>query len=304
MIDAADQCGEGILPLRHVGVSPAPVSSVAPSPSSSESMKAVILARGLGKRMRQAAPGARLSPEQEAAARQGVKALIPIGRPFLDYVLSALADAGWRRVCLVIGPEHDAVREYYARLPMRRITVEMAIQKDPLGTADAVAAAEAFAAGESFLCINSDNYYPREALTALRAMSGLGLAAFERDGLLAGSNIPPDRIARFGLLSLDSQGRLRRVVEKPTESQLAAMPLPIFVSMNCWRFGPAIFPACRSIGRSSRGELELTDAVQYAIDHLGARFETCRCAAPVLDMTGQEDVASMARHLAGVKVEL
>ena len=41
--------------------------------------------------------------------------MIPIGRPFLDYVLSGLADAGYRRVCLVVGPEHQAVRDYYRR---------------------------------------------------------------------------------------------------------------------------------------------------------------------------------------------
>ena len=56
-------------------------------------MKAVILARGLGKRMRQADEHASLDPKQAAVADQGIKAMIPIGRPFLDYVLSALADA-------------------------------------------------------------------------------------------------------------------------------------------------------------------------------------------------------------------
>ena len=43
-----------------------------------------------------------------------MKAFIPIGRPFLDYILSALADAGLTRLCIVIGPEHDVVRRYYA----------------------------------------------------------------------------------------------------------------------------------------------------------------------------------------------
>jgi len=55
--------------------------------------KAVILARGLGTRMRKADSAARLDPTQAAAADTGIKAMIPVGRPFLDYVLSALADA-------------------------------------------------------------------------------------------------------------------------------------------------------------------------------------------------------------------
>ncbi len=58
------------------------------------STKAVILARGLGTRMRRDDAGAELSAEQASLADSGMKAMIPVGRPFLDYVLSGLADAG------------------------------------------------------------------------------------------------------------------------------------------------------------------------------------------------------------------
>ena len=266
--------------------------------------KAVVLARGLGTRMRKSEGGAALSREQAAAADTGVKALIPIERPFLDYVLSALADAGWRRICLVIGPEHDPVRRHYSGLPMRRLSVEFAVQERPLGTADAVAAAEGFAAGDPFLCVNSDNYYPPDALRALGGLSGSGLAAFDRDAMLAGGNIAPDRIRRFAVLDLGEGDILRRIVEKPSDDQIASMGCPLWLSMNCWRFEAPIFEACRSIGPSPRGELEVTSAVQYAIDRLGVAFRAVRCASAVLDMTGREDVAAVARRLAGTKVEL
>ena len=281
----------------------------------SQDRKVVILARGLGTRMRKATPGTDLSREQAAAADTGVKALIPIqlggearpglvDRPFLDYVLSALADAGWRRVCLVIGPEHDAVRRYYVGLAMRRVSVEFAVQERPRGTADAVAAAERFAAGDPFLCVNSDNYYPPEALRALGEMSGAGLAAFDRDAMLAGGNIPPERVQRFAILDVDGAGLMRRIIEKPSEAQLAAMGRPLWLSMNCWRFEASIFEACRSIEPSPRGELEITSAVQHAIDRLGVSFRAVRCASAVLDMTGREDVAAVASRLAGAKVDL
>lgn len=78
--------------------------------------KAVLLARGLGKRMRLADPSARLANEQVAAADAGMKAMISVGRPFLDFVLSALADAGIRKACIVVGPEHTGIREYYDSL--------------------------------------------------------------------------------------------------------------------------------------------------------------------------------------------
>ena len=150
---------------------------------------AVILARGLGTRMRRSDPKASLDSSQAAAADSGLKALIPIKRPFLDYVLSTLADAGYRRVCLVIGPEHDAIRDYYGALGTKRIDISFAVQEKPLGTADAVRVVEPIAGGGSFVMLNSDNYYPVEALAALRLLPGAGLAVFERESLIAQSNI-------------------------------------------------------------------------------------------------------------------
>jgi len=267
--------------------------------------KAVILARGLGTRMRKADPGAELTKDQAAVADIGVKAMIPIGRPFLDYVLSGLADAGYRRVCLVIGPEHHQVRDHYAKLAPRRLTVEFAVQAKPLGTADAVAAAEDFAAGEPTLVINSDNYYPVEALRALRTeLAGSGLAAFGRDGMLKGSNIPADRITNFAVVQTDAARRLTRIIEKPGPQDLAAVGEPIRLSMNCWRFGPVIFRACRAIGPSPRGELELPDAVQYAIGRLGETFDVLTFDAPVLDLSSRSDIAALRDRLAGVEVNL
>jgi glucose-1-phosphate thymidylyltransferase len=266
--------------------------------------KAVILARGLGTRMRKADADASLTAEEAAVAATGVKAMIPIGRPFLDYVLSSLADAGYRRVCLVIGPEHTQVREYYSRLATRLIHVDFAVQEHPLGTADAVAAAEVFADDGNVLVINSDNYYPTEAVKALRTIGGSGLAAFQADGLLAGGNIPAERIAKFALVQADAKGHLVRIIEKPDKATLEAMPKPLCLSMNCWMFGPAIFRACRAINPSPRGELEITDAVQYAIDHLGESFRVLRFNLPVLDLSSRGDVAAIKDKLAGVEVRL
>ncbi|MBN1570130.1 MAG: hypothetical protein JXA73_19970, partial [Acidobacteria bacterium] len=94
--------------------------------------KAVIMARGLGTRMRKADASAVLSRDQMEAAGTGVKAMIPIGRPFLDYVLSGLADAGYSRLCLVIGPKHQGMRDYYRRqAPPKRVRIDFAIQGKP-----------------------------------------------------------------------------------------------------------------------------------------------------------------------------
>lgn len=265
--------------------------------------KAVILARGLGTRMRRQDQSAVLSSDQAAIADQGLKAMIPIGRPFLDYVLAGVADAGYRRVCLVIGPEHQQMREYYGKLRPRRLAVSFAVQQEPKGTADAVAAAEQFAGQDTVLIINGDNYYPVEALRMLRLeCPGSGLIGFGRQGLLAG-NIPEERIAKFSLVQTDGAGRMVRIVEKPTPQQIEALGRTARISMNCWRFAPTIFPACRAIRPSVRGELELPDAVQWAIAH-GETFTMLPCDEPVLDLSSRGDIAAIEERLGGMKVDL
>jgi dTDP-glucose pyrophosphorylase len=266
--------------------------------------RAVVLARGLGTRMRQEAPGTQLDAAQAAAADKGLKAFIPIGRPFLDYILSALADAGLTRLCVVIGPEHDEVRRYYtSEVTLTRISVDCAVQEKPLGTADAVLAAEAWTEGEPFLVINGDNYYPVDALRGLAALTMPGLVAFSREGLLADGQIAPDRILRFALLDLDGL-RLRRIVEKPDQVDVARFNRCSYISMNCWRFDTRIFDACRHAPLSPRGELELPLTVQQAIDDGRFPLEAVLSNAGVLDLSGRADIAAVAQRLAGVEVRL
>lgn len=280
--------------------------------------KLVVLARGLGTRMRRSEESAAIDGRQAAVAATGVKAMIPIDvgngqasvansapRPFLDYVVSAAADAGFRRVCLVIGPEQDAIRAYYGgEVSPQRLSFDFACQPEPRGTADAVAAAEAFAGDDPFAVINSDNYYPIDALRALREQSGCAVALFERDAMLSGSNVPAERIQRFAVAKIDKKGCLEKILEKPDEATVATLPKPLWVSMNCWRFGPSIFEACRAIKPSPRGELELTDAVQYAVSTLGETFRAVTIRSPVLDMTSRGDIAAVGSFLAGTEVRL
>lgn len=265
--------------------------------------KAVILARGLGKRMRAADPSAPFATGQLAAAEAGMKTMISVGRPFLDFVLSALADAGIRETCIVIGPEHTAIREYCDSLSARRIAIRFAIQERPLGTANAVLAAREFAAGNSFLVLNSDNYYPVEVLTTLRDLGEPGLAAFERETLIRESNIPRERVREYALLKISRDGYLEKIVEKPREIG-DATDGEAFISMNCWRFDSSILRACEQVLLSPRGEFELTEAVQLGIDSLGLRFRAVPVRAGVLDLSYRSDISTVAQRLAHIRAEL
>ena len=255
--------------------------------------------------MRQPDEAAAVDARQAAVADQGIKAMIPIGRPFLDYVLSALADAGCDDVCLVIGPEHTAVREYYGRADLLdRVRVSFAVQDKPIGTANAILAAEAFVQADRFLVMNADNYYPVAAYEALRTLGEPGLVAFGRDALLADGQIAPERIMKFALLDIDRDGYLRRIVEKPDEATARAMGESALVSMNLWAFDAGIFEPSRTVPVSSRGEYELPVAVQHAIDHYGRKFRAVPMNASVLDLSSRADIAAVGESLNGVDVRL
>jgi dTDP-glucose pyrophosphorylase len=276
-------------------------------------MKAVLLARGLGSRMKQDADAAALTPTQAAAAAAGAKGMMPIGgaaaasgtsrltRPFLDYVLSALADAGCGDVCFVVAPDHDAIRDYYdgAGQPAR-VRIAYAVQDIADGTARAVQAAQAFAGRDPFLVLNSDNLYPAPVLRALVALDEPGLPAYRRDSLVNESGFPPDRVTGFAAIEIDAAGYLTRIVEKPGRDYYDAAGPDALISMNVWRFDERIFTACRDVPLSRRGEYELPEAVGLAVSR-GVKFKTVPASGAVLDLSRRSDVALVSERLAGVE---
>ncbi|MDP9178140.1 MAG: nucleotidyltransferase family protein [Gemmatimonadota bacterium] len=272
--------------------------------SNTVTTKVVILARGLGTRMRKADDEARLEGDQAAAAELGIKAMIPIGRPFLDYVLTEVADAGFTDACLVIGPEHQGVRDHYEReMVPSRLRVRFAVQEHALGTANAVLAADDFAAGDTFVVLNSDNYYPSVALEELHRLRKPAIAGFDRETLVRSGNVSAERTSRFGALDMDESGHLRRILAAPNEEMLRA-GTPIYSSMNCFLFTSEIFTACREVPLSARGEYELPQAVHWAIDKRQMRFKVVRVSQPVLDLSTRADIAGVAEHLRDVAVNL
>ena len=74
--------------------------------------------------------------------------------------------------------------------------------------------------------------------------------------------------------------------------------------MNCWRFDARIFASCAAIEPSVRGELEIPDAVQHAIDEMGQEFSVLTFRSAVLDLTSQADVEGVDEKLAGSPVHL
>ena len=250
--------------------------------------------------MRAADPAAILTDTQARAADAGLKAMMPIGgRPFLDYVLSALADAGVREAALVVAPDHELVRRHYQWNAPARLQVSFVVQPEPLGTANAILAAGPWTAGHPFLALNADNLYPAGVLRAVGCLPEPGFPAFRRGELVRSGNIRDEQVRAFAIVELDAQGYLARIVEKPDPQVVERAGDGALVSMNCWRFDARIFEACRDVPRSSRGEYELPQAVMLAVER-GVRFRAVPAAGAVLDLSRRGDAAEISRRLAGI----
>jgi glucose-1-phosphate thymidylyltransferase len=222
-------------------------------------------------------------------------------RPFLDYVLSALADAGCTSVCFVVAPDHSSISDYYDG-PGRptRLQIHYAVQPIADGTARAVQSAQAFAANDPFLVLNSDNLYPAPVLRELVTLDGPALPAYQSETLVQESGFAPDRIASFAALEVDADGYLTRIVEKPGREYYDAAGPQALISMNVWRFDARIFDACRDVPLSKRGEYELPEAVGLAVSR-GVKFRTFLARGAVLDLSSRGDIALVTRRLAGVE---
>jgi glucose-1-phosphate thymidylyltransferase len=203
-------------------------------------MRALVLSGGEGSRLR---------PLTHTNAKQ----LIPVaGTPILFRAIASIADAGITEVAIVVGATGDEVRAAVGDGSRWGVRVTYVEQDAPLGLAHAVLAAADFVRGEPFLMYLGDNILVE------------GVARFVRD---FETHRPDAQILlthveepeHFGVAIVEGD-RVTRLVEKPRE----------FVSdvalVGVYLFGDAILEACASLEPSWRGELEITEAIQWLID--------------------------------------
>lgn len=266
----------------------------------------MILARGLGTRM-QKDSGVKLDAETAKTASQGAKGLIRIGRPFLDHTLQAMMDAGVRHFCLVVPPGPSTLRDYYEAVAKKLpagYSIDFAVQEKPIGTANAVAAGKAWGQSGNFMMFNCDNFYPTKSVRDLAAATAPATTAFDRQALIANSNIPAERISRFAVIDTDEAMHLRGIVEKPDNPEQYMRGGKLYVSMNCFLFTPDILRACEEIEPNPiRKEYELPTAIMLTIQKYGLTYTAVPSSEGVLDLTGRDDIEPVRKLLAGHQVK-
>jgi glucose-1-phosphate thymidylyltransferase len=204
-------------------------------------MKGLILSGGKGTRLR---------PLTYTSAKQ----LVPVAnKPVLFYGIEALAAAGVREIGMVVGDTQAEIRTAVGNGSAWGVTITYIEQDAPRGLAHAVLISEGFINGEPFVMYLGDNLLNK-------GITGF-VEEFVREKPAAQillARVPDPQM--FGVAEL-ADGRVVRLVEKPAE------PKSDLALVGVYMFSPAVFDAVKAIRPSFRNELEITDAIQYLIDH-------------------------------------
>ena len=203
-------------------------------------MKGLILSGGSGRRLR---------PLTHTSAKQ----LVPIANvPILHYVVADLVGVGITDIGIVVGDTGNEVRASVGDGSRWGASVTYIDQEAPLGLAHAVKVAEGFLGDEPFAMYLGDNMFEDSLDEVVDGFDGSVAARL----LLARVDDP----SSFGVAELASDGSIAALFEKPED------PPSDLALVGVYLFGPRIHEAVRAIEPSARGELEITDAIQWLLD--------------------------------------
>ncbi|MGO9559874.1 MAG: sugar phosphate nucleotidyltransferase [Acidimicrobiales bacterium] len=208
-------------------------------------MKGVLLAGGTGSRLY---PLTRITN----------KHLLPIGdRPMISYGIEALVQAGITEIMVVTGGTHAG--EFLRLLSNgREHGLDLLVygyQDRPGGIAEALGLAEHFVGGDSVCVMLADNIVERSIRPSIERFAEQSSGA----RLLLAEISDPAHLRHLGVPELDGEGRLTRIVEKPTD------PPSNYCVTGIYLYDSSVFEVIPTLEPSGRGELEITDVNNHFV---------------------------------------
>ncbi|MCB0166861.1 MAG: glucose-1-phosphate thymidylyltransferase [Anaerolineae bacterium] len=204
-------------------------------------MKGLILSGG---------KGTRLYPLTFTSAKQ----LIPVAnKPVLFRVIEAIKDAGIDEIGIVVGDTADEIKRAVGRGGQWGVDITYIPQDAPLGLAHAVKISEGFLGTERFVMFLGDNVI-QGGISPLIAQ----FAESQYNSQIVLTRV--DHPEQYGVAELDQDNRIVRLIEKPKD------PPSDLALVGIYMFDHHVFEAVKAINPSWRGELEITDAIQWLAD--------------------------------------
>lgn len=204
-------------------------------------MKGLILSGG---------KGTRLYPLTFTSAKQ----LIPVAnKPVLFRVIEAIRAANIEEIGIVVGNNGHEIQDAVDRANFADVKITYIHQPDPLGLAHAVKVSADFLGNDRFVMFLGDNVI-QGGISPL-------IAQFANSDW--NSQIVLTRIEhpeQYGVAQLDERGHIQRLIEKPKN------PPSNLALVGIYMFDHHIMEAVQAIKPSWRGELEITDAIQWLVD--------------------------------------
>ncbi|MEU7006255.1 glucose-1-phosphate thymidylyltransferase [Streptomyces sp. NPDC046332] len=236
-------------------------------------MKALVLSGGAGTRLR---PFSYSMPKQ----------LIPIvNKPVLEYAVENIVDLGVSEIAVIVGDRAAQITEALGDGSRFGARITPIHQDKPRGLAHCVELARPFLGEDDFVMYLGDNMLP-EGITKIADEFRADRPAAQ----IVVSKVPDPRA--FGVAELDADGAVVSLAEKPSRprSDLALIGVYFFTS--------AIHQAVAAIEPSARGELEITDAIQWLLTH-GHDVRAGEYDGYWKDTGKADDVLECNRHLLG-----